>query len=329
MAVSQAESGRRVPVRGIASLRWLGSHPIFQELHRRPSLLAWELAWRWSAGALLLLLGAFAGWRVWRAVLPSVQATGLLLLTPDSLLADPLRLAGALLQSFQILAPPLMRAALGLAPFGVFLWVCAFALGRAGVLAYFDPLLPRRRWLLAESEALRIAVLFGCAAAWFSMVRFAAELAFRGEEGHGVLFLLFFAVLTWSFSWFVGRFRRALAIATAVSLVRGTVFSRALRRAWRLDEHHKIVPLRKAVSRVRLYLLLAGLVLAFVPAPFALGWPLLAWWFLLSLPPLAAADAWRLGALFALIRSLQDVDQDANKDARPGVEPTRGDQAVH
>ncbi len=240
------------------------------------------------------------------AALPAVQETGLLMLSPDSLLADPAQLANALLESFRILEPPVVRAAFGLAPLIVFAWACAFAWGRTAVLTRFDLAVPRRPLLLAASEGLRITVLLGSVLAFLGAVRFSAAMAFNGTRTHTLLYVIAVPALAWLQLWFTGRFRRALAIATMACLIEHVPLPRAFGRAWQLDTHHRVIPLRRAVGRIRMYLLLASLALGFVPAPFALGWPLLAWWLLFSLPPLAAADAWQLGAHFAIIRALQE-----------------------
>ncbi len=284
---------------------WLGRHPLFLEIQQRPGLLLREVAWRWTCGSLLLALAGFAAWRVWTAALPSLQATGLFLLTPDLLLADPAQLLSTLPAAFDVLRPPLAHAALGLTPLAVFLWVCAFAVGRARVLARFDPRLPRRPWLLAQFEAVRLGGLLLAAAVWAGLAQAAYSLSFRGEDAHILLYLALLGFITFGMGRLTGRFRRALFIGLALALVQSRPLGPSLRSAWRMDEHTRIVPLRKAVGRIRASMLAAAVVLAFVPAPFHFGWALAAWWLLFSLPPLVAADAWRLGAFFALLRAFQ------------------------
>ncbi len=312
----QSAPGARVTGRTFTG--WLGQHPLFAEIQRRPGLLAREVAWRWACGSLLLLLAGFAAWRVWVASLPALQAAGLLLLTPESLSADPAQLAAVLPASFDILQPPLEHTALGLAPLGIFLWVGAFAFGRSWVMAEFDPRLPRRRWLLGKVEALRILGLLGAAFAWVELIRAAHALAFGGGREMILLYLGLVLGITLGASWFTGRFRRAIFIAAALALVeqrRGLL--PCMHRALSLDGQTRIVPLRKAVGRVRTYLLIASVMLAFIPAPFHFGWALAAWWLLFSLPPLAAADAWRLGAFFGLVRALEVRDPDASVQGKP------------
>ncbi len=313
MAVYPAETGGRETA-GVT--RWLGRHPLFQEIHRRPVLLALELAWRWAAGSLLILLAVWASWRIWASSLAGVHATGLLAFTPGSVLVEPWQVVDALLGSYRILEPPVLHAALGLTPLIVFAWVCAFAWGRGAVLRRFDPLLPRRPWLLAASEALRITVLLGSLLMSSGAVWISTTLAFRGARIHVLPYMVFVPLFVWGHLWLTGRFRRAFAIAIAAGIVRNLTLPGALLHGWRLDKHHRAIPLRRAVGRVRMYLLLAGVAFAFVPAPFALGWPLVVWWILFSLPPLAAADAWRLGALFAAVRALQDEQAELAQSAQ-------------
>ncbi len=296
----QAAAGARSPA------GWLGRHPLFLEIQQRPGLLLREIAWRWTCGSLLLALAGFAAWRVWTDALPSLRATGLFLLTPDLLLADPSQIASTLPEAFDVLRLPLERAAAGIAPLAIFLWVCGFAFGRARVLARFDPRLPRRPWLLAQFEAVRLGGLFLAAAAWAGLAHGAYALTFRGEDAHILLYLALLGLITFGMGRLTGRFQRALFIGLALALVQSRPLGPSLRRAWRMDEHTRIVPLRKAVGRIRASMLAAAVVLAFVPAPFHFGWALAAWWLVFSLPPLAAADAWRLGAFFALVRAFQN-----------------------
>ena len=287
---------------------WLGRHPIFLAIHQRPGLLLREIAWRWTCGSLLLALAGFAAGRVWAAALPALRSAGLFVLTPDSLLADPAQIASTLPASFDVLRPSLERAALGLTPLAVFLWVWGFAVGRAQVLARFDPQLPRRPWLLAQGEAVRLGGILLAAIAWAALAHGAYLLTFRGEDPHIFVYLALLLGITLGMGRLTGRFNRALFIGLALALVRSRPLASSFSRAWHMDEHTRIVPLRKAVGRIRAYLLAAAVLLAFVPAPFHFGWALAAWWLVFSLPPLVAADAWRLGAFFALLRAFQNED---------------------
>ncbi len=304
------------PAQGLLT-RCLGGHPLFRDLHRDPALLLYEIAWRWCCGGCLGLLAGFEAWRIWTAALPALRGTGLLLLTPDSLLADPAQLTQDLFAAIDILRVPVERAMLGLAPLAVFCWVLAFAWGRTGVLVRFDARLPRRRWMLAESEALRITGLLALAAAWVGLIGAARVLTFSGEDGHIWLYAVLVLAVTVGVSRFTGRFRRSMHIATVLALVEDLEFFRAFARAWRMGTHTGIVPLRRAVGRVRFYLFLAALLLAFVPAPFHFSWLLMGWWLLWSLPPLAAADAWQLGAFFAVVHALQVTDALTTAKAKP------------
>ncbi len=320
-AQGQAAAGARTRVTGRALTGWLGQHPLFLEIQQRPVLLLEEIAWRWCCGSLLLLLAGFAAWRVWTASLPALQATGLLLLTPDSLpdtlLTAPAQLLTTLLAGFDVLRPPLERTAAGLIPLAVFVWVCAFAWGRTRVLAQFDPRLPRRPWLLAELETLRIGGLLAITSIWASLAHIAYAFAFQKEDTHILLYGAALLAITLATSWLTGRFNRAIVIAAALALVEGRSLLPSVRRGWRMDKHTRIVPLRKAVGQIRAYLLIAAVVLAFVPAPFHFGWALVAWWLLFSLPPLVAADAWRLGAFFGLLRAFEVCDPAAGTKAKP------------
>lgn len=277
--------------------------PLFTPLRERPGLLLLELAWRWLCGGFLLLLAGYEGWRIWAASVPQLRALGLLNLSPGSALEDPGQALSALSQSGAFLLPQVERATWGLAPLGIFVWVAAFALGRTAVLARFDPRLPRRPWLLAQAEGFRVVGLLGIGAAWSTLA--ASVLHRLATDAPAFPSLLLLLCVTVAALLFTEPLRRTMQIAAILALVGNRSLLSTWRRAWSFHKTPAAQPIREAVKRVRRLALLLGLVLAFVPSPFPFGPWLLAWWLLLTLPSLAAADAWRLGATFAVLRTME------------------------
>ncbi len=283
--------------------------PLFDEFKRRPTLLLRELAWRWGCAGLLLALAGYDGWRIWSRSGAAVRDTGVFALSPQGVLEDPAHVLSIFSALLSLFLPQIERAFWGLAPLAIFCWSLAFAFGRTAVLARFDPRLPRRVWLLAESEAAKLAGLLALAAAWAALVQLCFRFLMRGGSPHWFLLLVCCGAATALELVYSGQFRRAMVIALALALVERRSLWRALPRAWGMHRHEILQPLKRAVNRIRFLLFLVGLVLAFVPAPFSFGWALLVWWGLWSLLPLAVADAWRLGAFFGLLQALRTLEE--------------------
>ncbi len=291
------------------------------ELRQRPGLLLRELLWRWGCGGLLLLLACYEGSRIWTALLPALQATGVLAVTPDTLIQDPDGLLTSFQAALSLLWPPVARACLGLAPLAAFCWVGAFALGRSAVLAHYDPALPRRTWLLAEAEAWRVAGQAGILGLWAAANHGAYRWLMGGDTphvlGYGALVLLASAV---ALPAWIG-FRRSMFMATALALTEGVSFRGVWMRGLRLLRAEAVRPLRRVIRRIRLLLFATGLLLMLVPDPFPFGWRLLAWWLLLSLPSLAVTDAWRLGAFLLIVQGLEERARLGGRAGAPATRP--------
>ena len=274
-------------------------------LRQRPGLLLRELCWRWSYGALLLALAGYDGWRIWGRSLPAIRATGILSFSESGVLSDPLQALTGLSSALGIVWPQIERACWGLAPLAIFCWVFAFAWGRGWVLKRYDPRLPQRFWLQAGTELLflSLSVLTILLSGW--LLQSLGGVVKNETLGALALFVILLTAVGLALA-YNNRFRRALVIARAIALLHLLPFGKAFGYAWKLDRGERVRVLKKAVGRVRWMVLALAVVLTFVPAPFGLGWPLLAWWTLLSLPTLAATDAWQLGATLAVLQTFRE-----------------------
>ena len=283
---------------------------LLTDLRQRPALLLRELLWRWLCGGMLLALAGYDGWRIWTASQPALQATGLFRLSSDSLLEDPSQIATAFAAATGIVRPLVEHAAAGLAPLAIFCWVAAFGLGRTSVLASYDARLPRRPWLLAACEGVRVGALLAASAVWSALVQVASSVALKGASPNLLLYAVLMLGATVAVLLVWGRVARAVELSQAIALVESLAFREAFRRAWRPGSTlaaQQVRPIRKAAGRARLFLLVAAFVFTLLPAPFAAGWPLAVWWVVLSLVLLAAADAVRLGVLFALVGMVREA----------------------
>ncbi len=274
-------------------------------LRRQPGLLARELCWRWGYGALLIVLAGYDGRRIWTRSVPALGATGVLSLNENGMLANPLQALTGLSSALGILWPQVERACWGLAPLAIFCWVLAFAWGRNWVLRLYDPRLPQRFWLQAGTELLFLAqsAVTILLSTW--LLESLSALVRSGSLGALLVFVILLTALGLALA-YIGRFRRALVIARAIALLHLLSFGKAFGYAWKLDRGPRVMVLKKAVRRARWMVLTLAVVLTFVPAPFGLGWPLLAWWTLLSLPALAATDAWKLAATLAVLQTFRE-----------------------
>ncbi len=153
---------------------------------------------------------------------------------------------------------------------------------------------------------MRIAALFGIWGMWLGLAEAAYRRINNGEPALVSVILL--AGATVAALMYATPIRRTALLACILALVENRSFSSVWRRAWSLHRLPAVQPLRKAVNRVRLILGGAALLLTFVPDPFPFGPLLVAWWVLLTLPSLAAADAWRLSATFAVLRTVEATD---------------------
>ncbi len=291
----------------------LGRPELLAELRARPDLLLREVMWRWATGGVLLGIAGYDALRIWAASLPALRATGVFSLSLQSLANDPVSPLTSFSAASGILRPQLEHAAAGLAPLALFLWVLAFAVGRGHVLGRYDRRLHPDFWLLAGYEALRIAALFGISIAWSELIELDSFLFLQ----HGTPSVLLYggsaalvtaaALLAWR------RISVAVELGTAIGLVHNEAFLRSLRKAWApaRTERAEVRAVRSAAARIRFFLFCAAGLLTVLPAPFSAGRPLFAWWVLLSLVLLAAADAVKLGILFTLMGSVRTSGVDA------------------
>jgi hypothetical protein len=264
-----------------------------------------ELCWRWSAGALLLLLAGWQAWRIAAAAAPAVVATGLTRLTLEAAVNDPDTAAQAFTQATAVVQPAVEHAVLGLAPLGLFLWSAAFALGRTAVLRAYDASLPPRRFLLGACEGVRLLLLAAVSLLWYQGLLGCSHVALAAGEPNLPLYaalvigLSLGAFAVWSaLGW-------ALLAAPVVGLLQRVSFAQALGQALRLRRtRRRLLDVNLTMAVIKVALLLLAVVFSASPLPFAdyiSGWPVYAWYGVVTLLYLAASDFFKLARALAFV----------------------------
>jgi hypothetical protein len=282
-------------VRGTQSLVYLCAF-----CWKRPSLLGWELLWRWGFGIPAAAILYQQGVRIAASVSLSQESLS------NLSLSDPLGAGQQLTAAAAALTPHLVRAALWLGPCLAVAWAVASGLGRSAVLRRLDPALRPAPLTLILLQLLRIATLAAVCVGWYRAIVWAANTALSGAAPNLVawsawviclslgIFVLW-ALLGWIFS-----------IAPLLAMLQGTGVFRSLAHSLRLgDLTAKLVEVNLVLGIVRLALVVLALVFSAIPLPFETdmtGTALYLWWALVSLLYLVAGDFFQVARLAAFVQ---------------------------
>ena len=266
---------------------------------KRPSLLAWELLWRWGFGipaaVILYHQGALV---VARASLNSESLSNLSL-------SDPLGAGQQLTVAATALTPTLVSAALWLGPLLAVAWALASGLGRSAVLQRLDPALRASPLTLILLQLLRIVALVAVCVGWYRAIGWAADATLSSAAPNLVawsawvicltlgIFVLW-ALLSWVFS-----------IAPLLAMLEGSGVFSSLAHSLRLGPlTSKLVEVNLVLGIVRLALIVLALVFSAIPLPFEAdmtGAALYAWWAVVTLLYLVASDFFQVARLAAFV----------------------------
>ena len=266
---------------------------------KRPSLLGWELLWRWGFGIPLAIILYLQGKRIVSGVLLSQEGLSGISLN------DPVQAAQQLTVAATALAPAIARTAFWLAPLLAIAWALVSGLGRNAVLQRLDPALrPAPRTLIAL-QLLRIAALAVACLAWYRAINWAAETTLSGAEPNLVAYsawviclslgmFLLWALLSWVFS-----------IAPLLAMLEGTGVLGSLVRSLHLGPlTGKLVEVNLVLGIVRLALIVLAMVFSAIPLPFEAdmtGAALYLWWGVVTLLYLVASDFFQVARLAAFV----------------------------
>jgi len=158
----------------------------FEAVKRSPSIVAIEIAWRWSFGlaaTVLLFLGAkafLAGLNVSPGDEEAIRGS------------DPTTIAAALMHVFQ--QPGVWQHFFGIAlaivlP-AVLIWVAAASLGRVAVLKRLSPGRNIDGPAVLRLTIARVVLLFACIAVWYFWMVICAFITMRGEEPNYAFYMV-------------------------------------------------------------------------------------------------------------------------------------------
>ena len=264
---------------------------------KRPSLLGWELFWRWGFGIPAAAILYYDGAKV----------LGSVALDPNAVsLTDPLQAGQQLATTAAALTPMVVRVALWLGPLLAVSWAIASGLGRTAVLKRLDPALRPAPLALILLQLLRMAALIAVCLGWYSAIRWAAQATLYAATPNLVAYsawviclslgiFVLWALLSWIFS-----------ISPLLAMLEGTGVFRSLARSLRLGAlTGKLVEVNLALGIVRLALIVLAIVFSAIPLPFEAdmtGTALTLWWVAVTLLYLVASDFFQVARLAAFVQ---------------------------
>lgn len=272
------------------------------ECWSRPSLLALEILWRWLFGLPLLVAFGWQGLHLYAAIANQLAATGI-----DQLsIVDPMRAAAITSDVYSVVAPPIYRTALWLAPVALLIWAIISGLGRNAVLRRYDPSLPRRAAKLSALQLLRVVFLGGSMWFWFAAVHWAANYSLSGEEPNLIAYCAMVICLSLGIFTLWALVSWVFSIAPLLVLLEDGGISSSLYRSLRLGPlTAKLVEVNLIMGIIKMALVVLAMVFSAVPLPFASsmeGPPLYAWWMVVSVLYLVASDFFQVVRLVAFIQ---------------------------
>jgi hypothetical protein len=264
---------------------------------KRPSLLGWELLWRWTFGIPAAAILYAQGIRMVAGVAAALSGLNA---------SDPVQAGQQLAMAAAVVKPEVERVALWLGPLLAVAWAIASGLGRSAVLKRLDPALRLAPFTLILLQLLRMAALVAACLGWYRAVRWAADATLNSVPPNLVawsawviclslgIFVLW-ALLSWIFS-----------IAPLLAMLEGTGVVASLAHSLRLGElTSKLVEVNLVLGIVRLALIVLATVFSAIPLPFTAdmtGTALYLWWAMVTLLYLVASDFFQVARLAAFVQ---------------------------
>ncbi|MGC2161078.1 MAG: hypothetical protein WA634_04130 [Silvibacterium sp.] len=285
-----------MPVRGTQSF----IH-ILRDCWRRPSLLAFEVLWRWLFAIPLIAVLWWQGSRIYADNAAKIAATGIW----DASIIYPMRVAVVLSNVYAILAVPVFHLLLWLVPVSILTWAVFSGIGRNIVLRRYDRTLPRRWAALTVLQLLRVIFYGASIVFWFTAIRWSAQITMQGDSpnivGYCALVICFslgifilWALVSWIFS-----------IAPLLVLLEDCGIASSLARSFRLGPlTGKLVEINLIMGIIKLALMTLAMVWSAIPLPFEAvvqGNSLYAWWTVGTILYCIVSDFFQVARLAAFI----------------------------
>jgi hypothetical protein len=296
----------QAPVRGAQS--FVG---IMAQVWKRPSLTTFEVAWRWIAGLLLVILArqALRGAGV-EAGFDTAPLQSVTVFRP----VEAIQTFGAVIAPVWAHALPILD---WLVPLTFLLWNGFASLGRSVTLRRLDPTLHVRRFSLFVLGTLRALLLLFTWLLWSRGVLLAVHVAItnpaaRGQEPSVVLFaaMLISGTLVLYVIW--GILSWPFHLAPLLAMMRDLGPVAALQAAFASRRvRGKLIEINLVMNIVRIALIVLAMVASASPLPFttvATQGFLQIWWCLTILAYLAMNDYFhvvRAASYLSLYRSLE------------------------
>jgi hypothetical protein len=266
---------------------------------KRPSLLGWELLWRWAFGipaAFLLYQQAFR-------IVASAP------LGPEGLssisLSDPVQAGQQLTLAASALSPRLEHAALWIGPLLILAWAVVSGLGRTAVLQRLDAALRPAPVTLILLQLLRMTALAAVCVGWYRAIQWAADSTLNVADPNLVAYSAW--VICLSLGMFVcwALVSWVFFLAPLLAMLGGTGVLRSL--TWSLRPGPvggKLVEVNLVMGIVRIALIVLAMVFSAIPLPFEAnmsGAALYVWWAAVTVWYLVASDFFQVARLAAFV----------------------------
>jgi len=275
---------------------------VLSECWSRPSLLALEILWRWLFGIPLLAVLGWQAMHIYTTIANQLVAAGI----DQFSIVDPMRAAVISSDVYAVVGPPIVRAALWLAPAALLGWAVVSGVGRNAVLRRYDPSLPQRAVKLSALQLLRVVFLGGSFWFWFAATHWAASYSLSGEEPNLVAYCAIVICLSLGIFTLWALVSWVFSIAPLLVLLENLGIGRSLYRSVRLGPlTGKLVEINLIMGIIKLALVVLAMVFSAVPLPFASsmeGPPLYAWWIVVSVLYLVASDFFQVVRLVAFVQ---------------------------
>jgi hypothetical protein len=264
---------------------------------KRPSLLGWELLWRWGFGIPAALFTAYH--------LRPIFSNASLGLT-DLSLSDPVQSGQQLAQVAATLQPQVVRLILWLAPLLALAWAIASGLGRSAVLRGLVPAAKPAPITLILLQALRIAALGAAFLGWYRALQWASNATLDSASPNLVGWSAFVICISLGFFVVWALVSWVFSIAPLLAVLEGKGVFASLVRSFRLGPMTgKLVEVNLVLGIVRLALIVLAMVFSAIPLPFLTGpggMPLYLWWIIGTVLYLAAGDFFQVVRLASFVQ---------------------------